>query len=289
MLYFLVALIFGLALFFVVHWSTQRHPATRRFRYNQSSDIHISEPKQTMLHNTLAAKNSLHDITRSALNDGERINQLADWAFSLWKLNPGRHSKSDNPLTVISRANNGERFGRTDYNLVLANAMNALGIPTRLTKLCTRDCAWRPIASSTMGIEYFDRDYFKWAWFDGKYGIRVLLDHRPLNVLEIKDAILNDENIHLQPEHSIELKTYLNHLAPFLDIIIAQPMGQLKRYALVPPQLSVPAKKFLIGNKLYDMQCHSPQSFYAAHPIKQLVQPKKTQAIDIRTRKPVLL
>ncbi len=288
MIYLLTALTLFLLVYLVGFWSTKIYPNARLFRYNQTPDVHITEPKQTMLHNTLATKFCLNERTMEAIDDGDKILMLSQWVFQLWVPKLGHSSKSENPLTIISRADKGERFSRQDYNTVLANAMMSIGIPTRLTTLQTRDCAWRPWASSTTGIEYFDHNHFKWAWFDGKYGIRVLQNNTPLNLLEIKEAVLSESRFELHPDYrEIDIEAYINTLTPYLDIIIAQPIGQTKRYALIPPQLTIPNKKFWIGEKLFDISCHSPVSFYASHPIKQLVKANKTKAIDIRTRKPV--
>ena len=280
----------ALVIYLVGFWSTKQFPTARLFRFNQSPDIHITEPKQTMLHSTLAAKFQLHNLVAGAATQSEKLSQLTQWVHQLWEPKPGRFSKSDNPLTIINRAENGERFSRHDYNTVLANAMMAVGIPTRLTTLRTRDCALRPLASALVGIEYFDLDHFKWAWFDGKYGIRVLHNNIPLNALEIKEAIHNASMLELQPDFAhIDIDTYCKTLSPYLDIIVTLPLGQAKQYALIPPQLSIPRNKFWFGKKLYDTRCHAPMSFYASHPIKQLTKPKKTQAIDIRTRRPITI
>jgi hypothetical protein len=123
-------------------------------------------------------------------------------------------------------------------------------------------------------LEYFDREHFKWVWFDAQYGLRVKQDQKPLNAIEIKEAFLSRQLLMLAPDESqLDVELYVQTLAPFLDIITAQPMGQTKRFALVPPQLAVPKKKWWVGKKRFDMACHSFESFYASHPVKQLSQP----------------
>lgn len=270
------------------YWSTRIFPKARPFRYNQTADIHIPEARQTMLHKTFASRYNLNDAVSGTLSDSDRIEALVNWTHSLWQPQPGRSAKSSNPISIVARAKNGERFSRSEYTLVLANAMQAVGIPTRYTTLRTRDCAWRPLSSRYVGIEYFDQDHFKWVWLDAQFGVRVLRNQKPLNILEMKDALLNSHLLELQPDFKhMDIEEYLLKLEPYLDVVIACPIGQQKRYALIPPQLKFHKNKWLVGKKMYDITCHSTTSFYASHPIKQLTKPGKTQAVDIRTGKPV--
>jgi hypothetical protein len=243
-----------------------------------------------MLHKTFASRFQLNELVASALTDADRIEYLVEWVHSLWQPQPGRTAKSDNPISIVSRAKNGERFLRADYTIVLANAMQAIGIPTRITTLHTRDFVWRPLSSRYSGIEYFDQEHFKWVWLDSQFGVRVLKSQKPLNVLEMKDALLNKNILELKPDYKhMNIEDYFLKIEPYLDVIVACPIGQTKKYALIPPQLTGFKKKWLVGNKLYDITCHSIASFYASHPIKQLTKPGKTQAIDIRTGKPLTI
>jgi len=290
MVLMLILLSLVLVAYTVGFWSTRVYPSARPFRYNQTPDVHIAEARQTMLHNTFAARYHLKSRIKGCLSDAQCIESLIEWTHSLWHPQPGRFAKSDNPLTIVSRSQNGERFARSDYSTVLANAMMSIGIPTRLVTLRTRDCAWRPLSSGYEGIEYFDRDHFKWVWLDAQFGIRVLQNRIPQNILELKDSLLNQKILELEPDLvEMDVENYLNRLEPFLDVIVACPIGQAKKYALIPPQLSLLKNKWFFGKTIYDITCHSIISFYASHPIKQLTQPSKTQAIDIRTGRPVSL
>jgi hypothetical protein len=290
MVFMLVLLLSVLAIYSAGYWSTRIFPSARPFRYNQSPDVHIAEARQTMLHSTFATRFDLHDLTQTCLTDADRIEKIIKWTHALWLPQAGRHSKSDNPIVIASRAKKGERFSRSEYAIIAAHAMQAIGIPTRLTNLRTRDCVWRPLSSSYLGIEYFDRDHFKWVWLDAQFGVRVLQNHTPLNVLELKDSLLNNKLVELHPDfHEFDIEQYMQKLEPYLDIVVACPIGQSKNYALIPPQLNLLKHKWLVGKTIYDITCRSVISFYASHPIKQLTQPTKTQPVDIRTGRPVSL
>jgi len=265
MVLLLVLLMLILCAYAVGFWSTRIYPAARPFRYNQTPDIQLPGPRETLIHKNLAARFHLYQHTGVSLSDGQSIDSLMAWVHNLWQPQLGHFASSDNPLTVISRALNGERFTRSDYNLIQAHAMMAVGIPCRLTTLRTRDCSWRPLASQYEGIEYFDREHLKWAWLDARFGVRVLQNHVPLNGLEIKQAYLSREILTLAPEQDcLTAANYLQQLMPFLDIIVACPLGQTKKFALIPTQLRLLKKQWFFGPSLYDTSCHAVVSFYAS-------------------------
>lgn len=249
--------------------STQFYPSIRPFRYNSSSDVRLPEARKTSLHATLENLHHLERTTEGCITDSERIQKLTDWVHQLWLPQPGKFSKSSNPLSIIGRAQKGERFGWTDYNLVLAHALTAIGIPTRLITLRTRDCNYRPIGSHCHGLEYFDRDHLKWVWFDANPGIQIRQGFLPLNIFEIKEAILNQYLLTTDPDISdLSIEQYIAQISPFLDIFVYQPIGQNRLFALVPPQLSIWKNKWGIGPKVYDVRCHCMANFYVSPSIK---------------------
>ncbi len=287
MLYLLLSLSLLSVTVSVLYWSTHIYRPFRPYRYNKTTDIRIVEARRTTLHQTLTTRYDLKSHIRGCLNDVEKIHALMAWANTRWEIKPNRNSNSNNPLTILSRAQKGEQFSYDDYTTVLANAMQAADIPTRLTTLYTRDFTWRPIASSYRAIEYYDKDHFKWVWFDAKHKILIRQNNIPLNAVEIKEAIVNETIVCADPDkESFSANEYLQFIKPFLDIVVTSPIGQTRRYALVPPQLKAHKHKWLVGTKLYDVTCHSLMSFYASHPIKQLSS-SVSPAINIKTRTPV--
>jgi hypothetical protein len=281
MVLLLVLLALILSAYGIGFWSTRFYPTARLFRYNQTPDIQLPDTRATLIHKNLAARFHLYQHTRVSLSDAQSIDSLMAWVHNLWQPQLGHFANNDDPIMVISRALNGERFTRSDYNLIQAHAMVAVGIPCRLTSLRTRDCSWRPLASQYEGIEYFDREHGKWAWLDAQFGVRVLQNHVPLNSLEIKQTYLNRESMTLAPDQdALTPANYLEQLMPFLDIIVACPLGQTQKFALIPPQLRPLKKQWVFGPTIFDTRCHAPISFYASHPDKQLTQPAQRLASD---------
>lgn len=286
MVWILIVLTTVLAAYMAGFWSTRMYPKMRRYSYSRSSEIQLPAARMTNMHDTLATRNGLRAIIAPAVSDAERVEALTAWVQHLWRPLPGQRANSHNPQNIISRAQNGERFSRSDYATVLANALMAVNIPSRLVTLKTRDCTWRPLSSQYKGVEYWDRDHFKWVWLDAQWGVRVVIDYRPLNALEIKEAVLEGHLVTLHPDvNAPATDVYLSGIAPYLDIIVSQPMGQNREYALIPPQLHIPRRKWLIGSRQYDVRCHSPQAYYASHPIRQLTQPNPSHGTNIRTNR----
>ncbi|MEJ2072091.1 MAG: hypothetical protein P8X79_01335 [Reinekea sp.] len=272
MIILICVLVFALMLYALGFWSTHIYPAICPFRYQSSPDVYIPEARKTSLHATMASQYQLYKLIDGTVSDVEKIQSLTAWVHQLWLPHSSNSARSENPLVIISRAQKGEQFSRKDYSTVLVHALMAIDIPTRKITLCTRDCAYRPTRSQYNGIEYFDRDHGKWVWLDEQYGVRLVQGHEPLNVMEIKDAILNHHVIDIcKNHHNIDTEQYLAQLTPFLDVLIAQPMGQNRSFALVPPQLKFGKKKWGVGRKLYDVRCHSLISFYPGQTIKKSV------------------
>ena len=275
MIFLITLLLLALTLFLIGFWATHRYPALRPYRYSNSSEIHLPEARKTSLHITLLNQYQLQRRIREIISDAEKVLYLTKWVHSLWQPMNKRSARSDNPLAIISRAAKGERFNRDAYVIVLAHALMALDIPVRLVTLCTRDFGYRPLASQYCGIEYFDRDLLKWVWLDGRLGVRVMHNFKPLSAMEIKNACLHKYLLDLDSDIALDCEVYTSQLARFLDILIVQPIGQHRRFALVPPQLKIWKHKWGMGKKLFDVRCYSLQAVYASPPIKHLVKPNQ--------------
>lgn len=267
MIYLVIA--FAIAIVFCIYcfWSYRVFPKPRRFRYNTNSDIHITESHSTSLHKTFENKHELNTLVQGELTDAGKVDALYKWTTSLWAPKKGRSAKSINPVAIANRAMAGETFDREDYNLVLAHCIMAIGIPSRLMTVTTRDQAWRLGKNEYCGLEYFDKDHQKWVWYDGQIGVRITQSLKPLSALEIKEAMM-DSHILMADSHNLEfdLENYLANIQRLMDVFIACPLGQKRRFALVPPQLNPARKKFLIGRRLFEASCYSTRSFYAEHP-----------------------
>ena len=259
--------------FVVGYWSMHLYPRLRPFRYSHHTETQLPASSTTSQLQTLAKLYDLPSKVADCRSDAERVDALVRWAHEQWKPQPGHSAGTDNPLGILSRAAQGERFSRADYVTVLANALQAIDMPTRLLELHTRDSHWRPFGGYYQGLEVFLRDKQKWVWVDAQYDAVILNHGEFCSALEIKEALLDWNNgLELASAEGItDIDSYLTFLGPFLDIFIAHPLGQPRRFALVPPQLKFPRRHHGLGRTLYDQRCHSKDVFYAGHPTPQIV------------------
>lgn len=285
MLALLSVLTLFLLVFIVGFWSLHLYPRLRPFRYSHHTEPQLPVSSTTSQLRTLAQLYDLHAIIDDCSSDAERVDALLRWTHEQWEPQPGRASGTSNPLDILARAGRGERFDRADYVTVLANALQAVDLPTRLIELHTRDSHWRPLGGDYRGLEVFFRDQHRWVWVDAQYDAVILNNGTYCNALDIKHALLDWNNgLELKSAEGItDIDSYLGFLGHYLDIVIAQPLGQSRRFALVPPQLRFPRRHHGFGRYLYDQQCHSRAVFYASHPIPQIV-PILTHPTAVRLR-----
>lgn len=280
MLALLVILSLFLMVFGVCYWSLNHYPRSRPFRYSPGSEMPLPDPKRTQLMAVLAQRYELETIIKHARLDSERLDALQRWTLNRWEPQNGRRSGSHNPLDILARVSQGEQFGRSDFVTVLGHALQAVGISARLVELHTRDSHWRPLGGSYTGLEVFLSEENTWVWVDAQYDAIILNKGRYCSALDIKDALLSrtHELELISALEGTDIDSYLAFLAPFLDVIIAQPLGQSRRFALIPPQLRFPRRHHLFGRTLYDQVCHSRDTFYAVRELNQLIptRPKST-------------
>ncbi len=273
MLALLCVLTLFLLSFVVGYWSLHLYPRLRPFRYSHHTEPELPTSTVTSQMKTMATLYDLDSVITECHTDAERIDALVRWTQERWSPQPGRQAGTDNPLDILARAAQGERFCRSDYVTVLAHALQALDLPTRLLELHTRDSHWRPVGGYYKGLEVFLRDQHRWVWVDAQYDAVILNGGEFCSALEIKDALLDWNNrLELASAEGItDIDSYMAFLAPFLDILIAQPLGQHQRFALIPPQLRFPRRHHGLGRTLYDQHCHSKDVFYARHPLAQVI------------------
>jgi hypothetical protein len=260
-------------------WSLNYYPKLRPFRYSAGTEVPLPEPRRTQLMAVLAQRYSLETETRHCRLDSERLDVLLRWTLNCWEPKAGHSSGSRNPLDILSRVSHGEQFGPSDFVTVLSHALQATGIPTRLVELHARDSHWRPLGGYYTGLEAYLSEKNQWVWVDAQYDAIILNQGRYCSALDIKDALLSRTH-QLELISAVEgtnIDSYLAYLAPFLDIVIGQPLGQNRRFALIPPQLGFMRRYHALGRNLYDQVCHSRDTFYSALELKQLLPTRQTK------------
>ncbi len=111
---------------------------------------------------------------------------LLGWVTRSWRHSGATHDYSQDANVVLDRVERGERFGCREYNIVLAEALNAVQIPARRISLFRRDYHAGAAGVHAVTEAWID-DLGKWALLDGQNGaVWRDADGIPLGVLELQ-------------------------------------------------------------------------------------------------------
>jgi Transglutaminase-like superfamily len=123
---------------------------------------------------------------------------LLHWVASRWRHSGGSHDSSQDANVVLDRVEAGERFACVEYNVVLAQALNAVQVPARRLSLFRRDYHAGIGAGHAVTEAWID-DLGKWVLLDGQNGaVWRDADGIPLGALELQRRYLAGD----QPEFS---------------------------------------------------------------------------------------
>jgi Transglutaminase-like superfamily len=129
----------------------------------------------------LAAR--LPEPQASALASAE---MMLGWVTRRWRHSSASHDYSQDANVVLDRVERGERFACREYNVVLAQALNAVQIPARRISLFRRDHHAGAAGAHAVTEAWID-DLSKWALLDGQNGaVWRDADGIPLSVLELQ-------------------------------------------------------------------------------------------------------
>ncbi len=129
----------------------------------------------------LAAR--LPEPQASALATAE---MLLGWVTRRWRHSSASHDASQDANVVLDRVEGGERFACVEYNVVLAQALNAVQIPARRITLFRRDYHAGAAGAHAVTEAWID-DLGRWALLDGQNGaVWRDADGVPLSVLEMQ-------------------------------------------------------------------------------------------------------
>jgi hypothetical protein len=110
-----------------------------------------------------------------------------DWVTHLWQA-ANAHMEIDDSVECLRRAGEGQRFACVEYSLVLAQALNALGIPARRLSL-RQDNYHLGIGRGHAVCEAWIDDLCRWVVLDGQNGLHWTGDDgKPLGSVELQQA-----------------------------------------------------------------------------------------------------
>lgn len=75
-----------------------------------------------------------------------------------------------------------------------AGCLNSLGIPARSIGLKTKDVETRDYVAGHVATEAYLKDYRKWVFIDGQWGLIPLMGDMPLNAIQLSEVIQHPED-----------------------------------------------------------------------------------------------
>lgn len=136
---------------------------------------------------------SLDTLVAGSESDYRTLCRLSDWLTAFFEADRSVRNtipETDfnfNALDILHRAGRGERFWCSEYSTSLVQCMAALGFTGRYVM----------INSETGGhvtVEVWCETFDKWIMLDPFFGLRVVLDGVPLNVLEVHSLALDPDD-----------------------------------------------------------------------------------------------
>jgi len=153
------------------------------FRWSAPGDPYLTE---------LRTRYNLDALIAGKPDDYARAQTITGWVHSLWRHDGAHEPKAKDPISIIEAARQGERFRCVEYSVVLAGALNSVGIPARTLGLKTADMQTRQSGAGHVVVEAYLPDLGKWVMLDGQWNALPERSGVPLSALECRRALAEE-------------------------------------------------------------------------------------------------
>jgi hypothetical protein len=134
-------------------------------------------------------------LADSSASDYETVRVVCAWVRGQWEHNGVNEPAKSDPISILEEAGEGRQFRCVEYAIVLSGALNALGIPSRVLALKTRDVETRPSGAGHVVAEAYLDDIDKWIMVDGQWDVIAASDGTPLNAVELRKALAEGDSL----------------------------------------------------------------------------------------------
>ena len=178
------------------------------FKYSSSDEQYLLDLRQNFMPDTLV---------ESAESDLEKASIICNWVHNLWEHNGVTTPIINDPISIITEAQNGGSFRCVEYSIVIQGCLTALSIPSRIVVLMTKDVETIDKWGSHYVVEAYIKEYGKWCMIDGQRNAIPRLAEIPLSAIEFQNALAN-ENPKLNVLNLSDLSTppYFRWIKPSL-------------------------------------------------------------------------
>jgi transglutaminase-like putative cysteine protease len=165
----------------------------------------------------LRARIGLGQDVAHELDEYDLLFELLRWGNSRWLHHGGNVPSKSDPLTILDEAEGGQRFRCVEYAIVVAACARAYGMPSRVLALKRADAETAESGAGHVVAEVWLRQFDKWVFVDGQWGIVPVLRGKPLNAVEFQRALAeNAGEVALRWVEERDKFRYFDWIYPYL-------------------------------------------------------------------------
>ncbi len=120
-----------------------------------------------------------------APTDLERARAICASVHGRWTHSNDDEPSRNDPITILREASRGKRFRCVQFGIVLAGALSAFGMPSRVVAMMSRDVETRESGASHVVAEAWIASLGKWVLLDAQENAVFLQGDVPLNCAEV--------------------------------------------------------------------------------------------------------
>lgn len=220
----------------------------------------------------LRADYRLDAVLAGATDDLDRVRRMCAWTRSRWRHNGSNEPSSGDPLTILAEAGAGRRFRCVEYAEVLAAALSACGVPARVLGLQRADVEAARSGAGHVAAEAWLADQGRWVYVDGQWDVIAQVGGRPVNAVELRDAIAASSPTLAAIGFSGKPRGgFVRWIGPYLHFFVVHnrrwttgaPTDR-KELMLVPAGAAAPKVFQRRFRQTFEATTDSPATFYAA-------------------------
>ena len=171
--------------------------SNQRYSYDEGDAFHCdswtSYDKEYL--ESLKEDYELEKLVADCKNDFEKVKTVTEWVTNLWAHDGDNVPEKGDPISILRDVTEkGEQFRCVEYGVVISGCLNALGIPTRTIGLKTQDVETREYAAGHVAAEAYLKEFKKWVFIDGQWGVIPVMDDIPLNAVQLSEVLEHPES-----------------------------------------------------------------------------------------------
>ncbi len=202
------------------------------FKWSKETDPYLKQ---------LRAEFELGQRVKYGRDELDKVLIITHWVHNLWEHDGSNAPKDNDPISILREVKNGKRFRCVEYAVVINGCLNALGIPSRMVGLKTKDVETRESGAGHVVVEAYIEKLDKWVMIDGQCNAILSIDRIPLNCVELQEALAkNRSSIEMLSPSEMSVDEYLNWVGEYLyyfDVYFDNRIPNISSYArlmLVP-------------------------------------------------------